>query len=125
MKFDVLTGKTILSADGLHDGSERVVFKCEDGSSFCMYHDQDCCETVEIYDLDGDAADILGSPVLLAEEVSDDNFNPPNAVWDDSYTWTFYKLRTAKGSLTIRWLGQSNGFYSESVDFYQLEDQSS
>ena len=59
------------------------------------------------------------SPLLVAEEVSSDGAPPPDRQWGvDSYTWTFYRFQTIRGSVTVRWLGESNGYYSESVDLY-------
>jgi hypothetical protein len=73
---------------------------------------------VGIEDVEGDLADLEGSPLLVAEEVSGaDAPPPPGEHVQESYTWTFYKFATAKGHVTVRWLGTSNGYYSERVDF--------
>jgi len=57
-------------------------------------------------------------PVILAECVaSKENRASEN---DESFTWTFYKIATINGSVTIRWYGRSNGYYSERVDFEQI-----
>lgn len=116
-KFEDLLGKTLVSIDKTED---ELIFTTTEGEVFKSYHDQDCCESVYIEDIDGDLEDLIGSPILQAEEVtnSDDTFG--RIEYPDSFTWTFYKLATIKGYVTIRWLGESNGYYSESVDFIKL-----
>jgi hypothetical protein len=104
-------------------GSDEMVFETADGERFALYHSQDCCENVSIEDVTGDMADLIGSPIVEAEEVSSEEDPPgykPESDYRESYTWTFYKLRTAKGAVTLRWLGESNGYYSERVDFIKL-----
>ena len=98
-------------------GDDEIVFYVDGERRFRMYHSQDCCEGVQVEDVCGDMDDLIGSPIVEAEEVTYCNEPTPDGqVGSDSYTWTFYKLGTAKGHVTIRWLGESNGYYSESVD---------
>ena len=79
-----------------------------------FYHDQDCCEHVSLYDVNGDLDDLIDEVILQAEEVS--RTAEDNEV-SESGNWTFYKFATKKGYVTLRWLGESNGYYSERMDF--------
>ena len=85
------------------------------GDSFIFEHIQDCCESVEIVDICGDLEDLVGSPILVAEECVSDASKGDEGLSDFSGTWTFYRFASMKGTVTVRWLGQSNGYYSEGV----------
>lgn len=105
-----MVGLTPIHADEntfVFDGPRKVVVDFE--------HDQHCCESVGVYDVCGDFADLVGVPLLQAEE-SDNIDEPEGYVPRHSYTWTFYRFASIKGSVVVRWLGESNGYYSESVD---------
>ena len=122
MNFDVLVGKTIANIENLNN--MELIFTLDTGDKYKLYHLQDCCEEVRIEDICGDLGDLIGEPLLRAEVVTYDNTNPegvPNIEYqDDSFLWTFYKLDTRKGGVTIRWYGESNGYYSEEVEFAKI-----
>lgn len=113
VRFDELVGKTLTS---VVQEPERVTFVCDDGTEYQQYHVQDCCESVWVEEVVGDLDDLLFTPILMAEVVT----NNETDEWGDSTTWTFYKLATVNGHVTIRWCGSSNGYYSESVDFVRV-----
>jgi hypothetical protein len=118
VKVQDLLGKTLSSVDV---GKDEITFTLDDGKQYKMLHVQDCCESVEVEDVIGDINDLVGAPLLMAEEV-ESNENPEGVTkeYQDSLTWTFYKFATIKGYVTIRWYGESNGYYSESVDFVSV-----
>lgn len=116
-KFTDLTGKTLTSIE--NKDNEELIFTTAEGETFYMFHSQDCCEHVRIEDIAGDLDDLIGTPITLAEEATNSEDTFDKIEYPDSFTWTFYKLATIKGYVDIRWLGESNGYYSEGVDFHK------
>jgi hypothetical protein len=108
---DVAYPYLVLKCSWTHDGLSRR----KSGDRYPLYHYQDCCESVNIDDIVGDLSDLEGEPLLIAEEVSGEA-----PVLEDEYhdvvEWTFYKFATRKGYVDVRWFGESNGYYSTSVD---------
>ena len=99
---------------GTYCCNDALYFEQEDGMHFVLTHIQDCSEDVKIESIDGDLDDLIGEPLLMAEEI----------IKVDGDTWTFYKFATVKGYVTVRFLGWSNGYYSERVNwFYLSEDE--
>jgi hypothetical protein len=126
----ILLGRTITKITPekiIPQETEQLTFETADGFIVNFYHEQDCCESVSIESVDGDLTDLIGTPLLMSEEISnvEDMQNPQHnfGEWDDSHTWTFYKFATIKGYVTVRWLGESNGYYSESVDLEMSIDK--
>lgn len=127
-----LVGKVLTNVENKGD---ELIFTCKNGDVYKLYHSQDCCESVSIDDINGDLNDLIGTPILVADEVNNEQFEKEFAAKfkhvegsyykkddegnyePDSCTWTFYKFATSKGYVDVRWFGESNGYYSEGVDF--------
>lgn len=101
----------------------ELCFYMESGKVFTMYHKQDCSEDVRLYDIIGDLSDLEHSKILNATEHVNNEDIDTHINYDDSHTWTFYNFATMKGYVTLRWLGESNGYYSETVDIYIQHDE--
>jgi len=110
-KMEDMVGKVFTSVT--QDGYEMVFENATE--RFVFFHAQDCCEHVDINDIVGDLQDLVGEPLLIAEEVRGETPVDFNEMDHESVTWTFYKFATRKGYVDVRWLGESNGYYSESV----------
>lgn len=116
-----LIGKTLTKAH-VKDGA--LLFEASDGSAYRLDGESDCCNNpATVEDVCGDLGDLVGSPLLQAEEVSSGDVpeNPPEDA-QESYTWSFYKFGTVKGRVTVRFLGSSNGYYSETATLHRDND---
>jgi len=122
MDIDQLIGETLIKVEG-EVSYEQMIFTCASGKRFRMWHDVSCCESVTVEDICGNISDLIGVPILYAEESTSDK-NPEGVEvpehQQESFTWTFYRIGTIKGDVNIRWYGESNGCYSEQVEFEEI-----
>ena len=117
-----LEGKTIIEIVGAEEDSECILFKLSDNSVYAMTPQIRCSEEVLVDDICGNIDDLIGLPITLArvdhdEDVCDDIDDDD---YGDHYTWTFYQLATTKGYVTIKWYGESNGYYSEEAPLFYI-----
>ena len=116
VNFFELKGKTITSIDGINSGDNDTIITTSDGSIYTLTHIQDCCEHVRVYGSVGNIDDVLNVEVIDAEDTNPmDNPNAPDYKAYDSATWTQFRIVTNRGTFEIWWLGESNGYYGESV----------
>lgn len=108
--FSRLLGETFKE---IRATDSKVVFITDD-REFTLEHQQSCCEQVYLEDVEGSWNDLIGNPILVAEENSNGEYTEHG-----HETWTFYKIATIKGYVDMRWYGSSNGYYSESVDLIE------
>ena len=121
--ISILNGKTLSNIEvvrGDYNQDDHIDFITTENETYRLYHPQDCCESVTINDIIGDVNNLVGSPILIAREDTNVPPSPVDDGYSESFTWTFYNLATIKGYVTIRWYGESNGYYSESVYFAKI-----
>lgn len=86
------------------------------------YHQSECCESVRLIRTEGDIENLAGATILNAED--DSGAQDPDwykETYDDySHTWTKLTLNTTKGDVHFWFLGESNGYYGETLDFQRL-----
>lgn len=114
-----IVGATILNVNGLSVGSEEIEIQTDKGV-YVMFHSQDCCEDVRVDDIIGTLQ--KGTKVLDFIVKTNTDILKDQEYKDESFTWTFYTIKTDKGYCDIKWYGCSNGYYSEEVDFYKRNE---
>ena len=111
-QFEDLNGQYIDKLVIKGEGEEAIVYFYLFDLIYELRHLQECCESVELVDVCGDIEDFSNTTIRRAECNTRDR-----GTEDGELTYSFYRLDSDKGSLVLRWTGESNGYYSQEVDF--------
>lgn len=123
VEIDFIKGKIFTSFERIYN---NMLFLHNDEITFMMHHEQQCCEHVYLADICGDLEDLINTPIVAAyassnEEVEKCNKQAgPNQKNEDEdedmcMEYTFYTIRTMKGTVVLRFIGESNGYYSTAI----------
>lgn len=102
-----LIGETI---GVIREREDEVVILCHSGRVFTFDHQQDCCESVTVTEVRG--IDLVGGATIT--DAKEEIISPERRGYESATDSTF-TLITEKGDLVIKFHGESNGYYSETV----------
>lgn len=107
-----LIGETLTHID-VDESGDQIRMETASGKVITLYHCQDCCESVRIEDTQGNWHDLIGKVIVEANK-REGNFGKPYAA--ESWMRTEFTFKVDDATVISRWIGESNGYYSESVD---------
>jgi hypothetical protein len=116
VEFSDLVGE-VLEAVDIDGGENQILLTTRSGRRFMVYHEQDCCESVRMVGQDGSFDKLIGKPIVEARGSAVDTSEEAT---DSSQTTTTLVFRVDDQTVISRWIGDSNGYYSESVDIAEL-----
>ncbi len=114
-----LVGETLTHID-VDDDSRSVLLTTASGRQLLIDHQQDCCEEVRLMDMDGNWVDLIGKPILWATEDVDHNGDPEPEI-PACWTWTHLTFKVDDATVVSKWLGESNGYYSEEIRLSEVK----
>lgn len=94
-EFCHIAGKTVDDIRDCKPESGSVTFRFDDGTYCTLGYHRGCCESPHVDDVAGNLDSLVGQVVVTAEEHSFDS--------SDGSLWTFHRISTGKGAVTIRW----------------------
>jgi len=124
--FEDLLGKTLVEIKVVYENDDEddiINFKDTEGKEYQMFFPEtDYGFHGYLHDICGDLENLLNSPIVMAEESGEEE-NDDEDEGDLEYyektimDWTFYKLATIKGYVTISWYSESLFYYTVPVYF--------
>ena len=98
--------------------NESVVFKNEEETVY-FSHEQECCENVCFESIDIPLESLQGHKIISAKCRTVIKYDGDG---EHSDIWYIFEVEGV-GTATMRWAGESNGYYSTAVDVYYQDDR--
>ena len=86
-------------------------------AQYRLIGEEDYGRCAELIDVVGELDDLIDSPILMSEVATNESPVQNGFMYS---TWTFYKLATFNGYVTLRWCGSNDGWYSRAVAWEYL-----
>lgn len=118
-----LKGQVIKAITFEHDRHDTSLVITTATGMYKLKHIQDCCESVTIVAQLGNIFDVLEVPITLAEEDCTDTMPPAFGVDKESHesvTYSTYTLTASSGTWKFLVIGESNGYYGETMSFNKI-----
>jgi len=111
-----MIGETIKYID-VDEYDHQIRVETESGRVFLIYHKQDCCESVRLVDINGNIKNLKGKVIEdfthMSKQFSDE-------LGHGSKTITLITFFVDDSTVTTRWIGESNGYYSEEISVEEI-----
>lgn len=114
-ELEDLNGEVISHID-VDKTSDEILITTESGRQILIYHAQECCEVVGIRSVSPDYTNAV-KEIILSLNTTEMQFDSAES---DSQTITVVELKTTGCTVVSVWFGESNGYYSESVDIAEI-----
>lgn len=114
VRIEELVGETLAYID-VDDSMEKIMLTTVSGRQFMIHHYQDCCEVVGMESTEGDWRALIGKAIEVASHEEDGRESEYG-----SGTETTLTFKVDGATVISRWVGESNGYYSESVTITEL-----
>lgn len=111
MEIEELVGQKLIYID-IDPEENRIMLTTESGRKILIHHNQDCCEIVRIEDTAGNWAELIGKVIV---EATHESHEADSESGYESCTRTALTFKADDATVISRWIGTSNGYYSEEV----------
>jgi len=122
IKIESLVGEVLTHID-VDEVENIILLTTKSGRQIKIFHDQDCCESVSIETTEGNWDKLVGKVIEEARQDEFYNLDPKPGEYAESWTRTNLIFRVNDQTVISKWIGESNGYYSESVNIEEFRSR--